>query len=115
MWGLETIWAMNRQAGDRARMLGLTPFHLRHADQLEFMPPFPFPNLGDDAVEVSKQYEHVEDLFCDKSGYGAEDEPALTTDQLKVRLIELLAENPDGIYLAIVEEGPFQIYVGVWR
>jgi len=116
MFGLETIKAMNREAGEKARDLGLEPFHLESFAQLESMPPFPFPNIGDDSVEVSKRYEHVTDLFCDKSGWGADDEPALTIPQLMERLRVLLRENQEtGLRLAIVEEGQFQIFIGVWR
>ena len=115
MHGLETIIALNREAGDRARELGLEPYHLTRADQIDSMPPFPFPNLGDDAVEVDKMYERVDSLFCDKSGMGAPDEPALTIEQLLDRLRKLLSENPKGLYLAIEEEGMFQLYIGVWR
>ncbi len=116
MYGLETIIEMNREAGDRARDAGLEPFHLERAPQLDLMPPFPFPSLGDDSVEVSKRYEHIVDLFCDKSGMGADDEPALSIPQLMEKLRSLLRENKEtGLRLAIVEEGQFQLYIGVWR
>ena len=107
---------MNREAGDRARDGGLEPFHLEREPQLDTMPPFPFPNLGDDSVEVSKRFEHITDLFCDKSGWGADDEPALTIPQLMDKLRVLFRENKEtGLRLAIVEEGQFQVYIGVWR
>jgi len=116
MFGLETIKAMNREAGEKARDKGLEPFHLERAPQLDLMPPFPFPNIGDDSVEVSKRYEHIVDLFCDSSGMGADDEPALSIDQLMEKLRVLLRENQEtGLRLAIVEEGQFQLYIGVWR
>ena len=115
MWDLETIRQINREAGDRARTNGLEPFRLEREAQLDLMPPFPFPNLGDDAVELDKQHERVDSLFVDKSGFGATDEPALTIDQLTDRLRDLLRENEGGVLLAIEEEGPFQLYVGVWR
>ena len=115
MWDLTTLREINREAGDRARGLGLEPYHLKREAQLDGMPPFPFPNLGDDEVEVDKRYEKVDILFCDKSGFGAPDEAALTLDQLIDRLRELLRENEGGLRLAIVEEGQFQLYIGVWR
>jgi hypothetical protein len=115
MWDLDTIRHINREAGERARSNGLEPFHLEREAQLDLMPPFPFPNLGDIAVELDMQHEWVDSLFVDKSGVGASDEPALTMDQFTDRLRELLRENEGGILLAIEEEGPFQLYVGVWR
>ena len=114
MYGLETIIAMNRDAGDRAREMGLEPFLLKHAPQLDEMPPFPFPNIGDDSVEVDKLYERVATLFCDKSGMGSPDEPALTVEQL-VESLKSLFEEHGPIYIAIEEEGPFQLYLGVWK
>tara|TARA_Y100000310_G_scaffold85340_1_gene82189 strand:+ start:1111 stop:1461 length:351 start_codon:yes stop_codon:yes gene_type:complete len=116
MFGLETIKAMNREAGEKAREQGLEPFHLEHESQLDLMPPFPFPNIGDKSAEVSEQHEHIEDLFCDKGGWGADDEPALTIAQLVGKLRALLRENQEtGLRLAIIEEGQFQLYIGVWR
>lgn len=116
MYGLETIRQMNREAGERAREEGLVPFHLTDEAQLDLMPPFPFPNIGDDCVEVDKQYERLDSLFVDKSGFGAPDEPALTIQQFCDKLTELLSENREtGLRLAIESEGQFQLYVGVWR
>ena len=114
MWGLETIKAINREAGDRARELGKVPYLITSKGQLDSMPPFPFPNIGDDSVEVDKQYESLGELFCDKTEMDTKG-PELSLDQLIRRLGELLEANPDGIRVAIVEEGQFQLYVGVWR
>ena len=114
MYGLETIIAMNKKAGEKARELGVQPFLLESKEQLDEMPPFPFPNIGDDSVEVDKLYERVDTLFCDSSGYGAPGEPALTIDQLMARLGELIDEH-GAIRVAIEEEGQFQLYLGVWK
>lgn len=57
-------------------------------------------------------------LFCDKTGMGAPDEPALTPDQLKEKLhAAVLLAIPFGrtVGFAIVEEGQFQVKVGVFR
>ena len=114
MWSLEVIKHINREIGLSAKERGKVPYHLRHVEELSEMPPFPFPNIGD-YDEMTRQYEHVTDLFCDKTGVGGDGELALTTEQLKSRLTEILEDSPNGIYLAIVEEGQFQLYVGVWR
>jgi len=79
------------------------------------MPPFPFPHLGSDCVEVDKELERIDTLFCDSSGYGTRGEDALTTSELVDKLLELLEENPAGIKMAIEEQGQFQLYVAVWR
>ena len=114
MYGLETIIEMNKEAGERARELELKPFLLNSKEQLDEMPPFPFPSIGDDAVEVDKRYERVDSLFCDSSGFGAANEPALTIDQLMAKLGELIDEHGE-IYVAVEETGQFQIYLGVWK
>jgi hypothetical protein len=114
MYGLETIIKRNKEAGERARELDLQPFLLNSRDQLDEMPPFPFPNIGDDTVEVDKLYERVDSLFCDSSGRGASNEPALTTDQLMAKLGDLIEEHGE-IRVAIESEGQFQIYLGVWK
>ena len=114
MWDLETIKAINRQAGDRARAANRSPYLLESAAQVDSMPPYPFPNIGDDYVELDKRLERVASLFCDKTGVGDPGEPALTVDQLQSKLVELLEEHGP-LHLAIEEEGPFQLYVGVWK
>ena len=114
MFGLETIIAMNKAAGDKAREGSLEPYLLEDPAQLDTMPPFPFPNIGDDSVEVDKRLERITSLFCDKSGFGAPDEPALTMNQLMSTLTELLEEHGP-LRLAIEEEGQFQLYIGVWK
>lgn len=114
MWDLQTIKHINRKVGDVAREQGKKPYLIMNAEQLDSMPPFPFPNIGDDCVEVDKQYESLEEIMCDKTGFD-QCGPAFTPDQLNTRLRELLKENPEGIRVAIVEEGPFQLFVGVWR
>lgn len=114
MWGLGTIKKMNNDAGILARGKQLKPFLLHSEDQLKDMPPFPFPNFGDEAKVLDEQYEKVDSLFVDKSGFGSSNEPALTLTQLVQELQELLDKH-GSLYLAIEEEGQFQLYVGVWR
>ena len=116
MWDLHTIQELNKRAQERAQELGLEPYLIKREIELASMPPFPFPNIGADEVEADKRWERIETLFVDKSGYGADDEPGLTVEQFVEKLRELLRENREtGVRCAIVEEGPFQLYVGVWR
>jgi hypothetical protein len=49
-------------------------------------------------------------LMVDSCGLGTRDEPALLFDEL----VSLVAANPD-VGWAIVEAGPFQVVVGVFR
>lgn len=62
---------------------------------------------------AKKGYRMIDELFCDSSGFGAEDELALTYSQLKAKLSEILAENPV-IYTKITNAGQFQIYLGIF-
>lgn len=102
---------MNAEAGARARGKRLKPFPLHSEDQLENMPPFPFPNFGDKSDDMDEAHERVDSLFCDSYGFGG---PALSHDGVKRKLKELLEEHGD-LMLAIEEQGQFQLYLGVWK
>ena len=114
MWDLDTIRAMNVEAGRKARRYNKTPFLLETPDQLDEMPPFPFPDLGSAANEICDGHDKLESLFCDHSGFGAAHEPARTPEQLKMRL-KIMLEEHGPLLVGITEVGQFQLYVGVWR
>lgn len=114
MFSLEQIKAMNADAGILARGKRLKPFELKEESQLDDMPPFPFPNFGDKADDMDEQYERVDSLFVDSSGFGSPSEPALTLDQFTEKLREIVREHGI-VFLAIESTGQFQIYVGVWK
>jgi molybdopterin converting factor small subunit len=61
----------------------------------------------------TKGFKEVEVLFADASGMGAPDEPALTLDQLKEKISELISQYGK-IYCAITDEGQFQVYITVY-
>lgn len=65
------------------------------------------PHLG---THRPKGYKLTDQLFVDSSGYGSEDEPAFTFGQFcaKVR------QNGVGFGYGIIEEGQFQVVVGVF-
>lgn len=60
-------------------------------------------NIGDYRFE---NYELIDDLFVDNSGFGSSDEPALTA-------VQFLSKVKEGLGYAIIAEGQFQIYAGV--
>jgi hypothetical protein len=66
---------------------------------------FPFPFIGN---WRPRGYTLVDTLFCDSSGLGAEDEPALSVRQLLARL------RPGYAY-AVIEAGQFQVHLGEFR
>lgn len=103
MFDLDTIKRMNE---DRAReSKGQQPYIIKSTGEIANMPPFPFPNFGN---YRPKGWTLVETHFVDSSGFGAEDEPALTPEQFKKRL-------KVGYGYAIVEAGQFQAIVGEFK
>lgn len=64
-----------------------------------------------------KGYELVEEYFVDSSGFGLDDEPALTREQFVNKLTELLTreEYTNGLTAKITNVGQFQVYVGLFK
>ena len=114
MWGLETIRRINQTSAERARELGLEPVLLETAAQLKDWPPFPIPHLGGACSDVDAEHERIETLFVDSSGFGAEDEGALTGKQFKDCLLKMMGDNGP-LLLGIEDQGQFQLYVAVWK
>ncbi len=52
-----------------------------------------------------KRFEEVNKYFVDESGWGQDDEPALTAEQF-------LKKVQKGKFYAIIERGQFQVYIG---
>ena len=65
------------------------------------------------SVEIMelKGYELVKELFVDSSGWGADDELALTSNQFLKEVELLLNKNPK-LTAKITGAGQFQVYVG---
>jgi hypothetical protein len=103
---------MNAEEGEKARELGKQPYVLGDPKELDGMPPFPFPMMGDAVDDV--ELEHLETLFCDSSGFGQDGERALSINQLVSKLEELFEEHGP-LALAISEAGQFQLYLEVWK
>lgn len=70
--------------------------------------------VGDETMEM-KGYELIENLFVDSSGFGQEDEPALTIPKFKSELTRLINENGGAVYTVIREAGQFQVNLGVYK
>lgn len=106
----------NTEIGEQAKEKDLRPYLLKSLAELKDMPPYPFPNLGYYADTFDEKYETLETFFVDKSGWGREDEPALTQREFHEVLTALLEQHEKtGILVAIVEEGSFQIYIRAWK
>lgn len=66
-----------------------------------------------DTMEL-KGYKLIDELFVDSSGFGSEDEPALTPDNFEKKLLELLNEHGQ-LNATITGAGQFQVYVGLFK
>lgn len=75
---------------------------------------FNIPFLGTYVPTGWIRDDNIQPLFVDSSGFGAEDEPALTISQF-VKRLETFAKSTDPYGFGILEAGQFQLYIGVYR
>jgi hypothetical protein len=61
-----------------------------------------------------KGYYIVEELLADSSGFGSDNEPALTPNQLKCRVSSIIEEHGP-VFATITDEGQFQVYIGIFK
>lgn len=116
MFSPEYLQQLSRDAAKKAARANKKPYVIFNREEIDSYPPFPFPNLGDHRPKGWTKRE--DDLFVDASGFGAEGEPALTVGQFMSALRRLTAEaakESKTIGFAIVQEGQFQAYVGVFE
>lgn len=111
MFDRSYIVEMNRKAAREAAQAHKEPYVPFDGLEIENLNNFPFPFVGS---YRPKGWRLVERLFCDTTGYGADLEPSLTFEQLKTKMLEYL--NKPGTYgYTVLECGPFQCYVGVYK
>lgn len=111
MRDLRAIIRVNAEAAADAAKRGKVPFvcSIREVDAMQ---TFPFPYLED---YVPRGWMRADkEWFVDSSGFGTEDEPALTAQQFRESLREYIAAHP-GSGFAIVEAGQFQVYVAAFE
>jgi hypothetical protein len=111
MMDLGTIRAMADKAARAAARAKKVPYVPFNEAEVNALVNFPFPFLG---TYVPKGWKLVEELFCDSSGFGAEDEPALTIRGTKEKMKERMAEEGTFGY-AVLAAGQFQVTVGVFK
>lgn len=107
---LETIRDLSRKAAQQAarnKTVPYVPFDEAEIEERQFV----IPNLGD---YRPKGWKIIEELFCDKSGWGEPGEPALTVRQLCDKMLEY--QRAGKVYgYGMIEEGLFQCHVGVFE
>jgi hypothetical protein len=112
MYSGETIQKMSDEAARKARATKRQPMAFFDADHVERFfgrkTRDTFPNFGS---YVPRGWTLHDQLFCDSSGLGAPDEPALTQEQLKAKILEDVA-NGNAYGYAITECGQFQLFLG---
>lgn len=120
MMDLQTIRELSNDAGKRARRAKtepaeITPDSYRHLPNLGTYLPKGWERVSLEELDHDthrKAYmgdnEGFGAYFVDKGNFGDEDEPAMT-------LREFLAVLRPGYAYGVVEEGQFQIKVGVFR
>ncbi len=99
---LELIKQLSQEAGQQAAEENREPL-VAFVDRDEAV--FKCPNLGD---YVPDGWTLIERLFVDNSGFGSPNEPALTAEQF-------INKVKEGFGYAIIEEGQFQVYIGVFK
>jgi len=102
MYSLEYIKKMNNQATRQAERENRQPYIARVNNDIDVRKA---PKLGN---YIPDGWERVNTYFVDNSGFGSEDEPALTFEQF---LSKVKAEYGYGIG----ECGQFQIYIHEYR
>lgn len=109
----EQIHAVSDAAAVQAAEEEQRPFVYWDIAEVDSRQSFPFPNLGD---YVPRGWVTVGDrYFCDSSGFGALDEPAMTACQLRSEIKRRIAASPSALGWAVVEVGQFQLYVQAYR
>jgi hypothetical protein len=116
MMSAEVIRSIARDAANKAKRSGRVPFHPECTEDIRA--PFPFPFLGDYVPKGWKAFEdekgEYQDWFCDSSGFGSPNEPALTVANA-VREFQKWFETHPTAGFAVVEAGQFQVYVRAYE
>lgn len=116
MMSPETIRQMSDEQARKASARRKVPYVPFDEDEVESWgngKPFPFPNLGS---YRPRGWTLIEELFCDASGLGSENEPALTPRQLREKVRDIIRGDGSKTYgFAITDVGQFQLYVGVFE
>ena len=110
MMSVEVLIAVNNQIARQAAKQGLFPYVPLGIEDVTS--PFSFPNIG--SLKPRGWRKTGETWFVDKTGRGFDDEPALTWQQFRRRLVGYILRHP-GRGFAITEEGEFQVVVSAFK
>lgn len=113
MMDLQTINSMNAKATRRAKIKNVLPLVLGEQEDVDHLgePGYIIPNLGD---HCPAGWKMLETWFCDHSGFGSDNGPALTLQQLKSKMKSCIGDGKIYGY-GIVECGQFQLHLGIFE
>ena len=136
MMDIETIVAMNKEQGRKAKRNGRAPTQFEEEDIIQaeegiLAPLKKITNLGNyipkgwkrfntnelkDQLGLPYDWKFLDNggLFVDSSGFGADNEPALSVRQCLETISKLLRIRDD-LGFAICSEGQFQLTIGVYE
>ena len=72
-----------------------------------------FKSKNLDGIDL-KDFEEIDCLFCDSSGFGQDHERALTKNQCIAAVQDLISKHGE-VYSGITGVGQFQVYISVYR
>lgn len=110
MMSAEQIAYESDKAARVAARQGKRPYVPWNLEELDTYPPFPFPFIGSFSPPG---WTEIDSAFVDSSGFGQDDEPALSASQFKHWLAAQLAAHP-GVGFAVTAAGEFQVYVAAF-
>lgn len=136
MMDIETIVAMNKEQGRKAKRNGRGPTQFEEEDIIQaeeglLTPLKKITNLGNyipkgwkrfntnelkDQLGLPYDWKFLDNggLFVDSSGFGSDNEPALSVRQCLETISKLLRIRDD-LGFAICSEGQFQLTIGVYE
>lgn len=111
MMSLEMIQRLSDEQAENAARLGKQPYvPYTPGEILDWSRRCPIPNLGSYRPAGWEICPEADWWFVDKSGWGADGEPALTVRQFAEQAHDWALTHPSDGY-AIVEEGQFQVWI----
>jgi hypothetical protein len=113
MMSIEDIVYVNEKSAAKAASENKEPW----VPSKEFLESGKFPGcIPELGYHEPEGWEKLDDIqwFVDHTGWGGENEPALTTNQFHMMWTAYALEHPDHGY-AITECGQFQLYINAFR
>lgn len=113
MFSLEVLAAMNDEATRVAETQVRSPHVINTPEEVDYMPPFPFPNFGRYEPEG---WTPLDIWFVDSTGHGRPGEPAHCLSSFKKILKGFISQHSDcTMGFAIVGEGQMQVHIQAFR